>query len=260
MNRKNVKFLAIAGMMMALSCGSLLCGNGIVSYEGETGQTIVEDNAASPQATATDHCPSMEMPVLENETSVGNCLTTYTVKQVEPHGTSTEFVSHPSLLVSEYSCDVSYGETWQIIGIPQGVNTTVCHPSNLYMRARCGTCNAVSASSPALIDSDSTNCLYPVINYKTSGMIYSGFDLAGAVWDHGLAVGDRLFFSIAYQGTLADPADCQVEIPWIGTKTSDPIEINGVTFWVRVGPNRVSIRASEYISCNRVDTVFAFGA
>ena len=48
MNRKNVKFLAIAGMMMALSCGSLLCGNGIVSYEGETGQTIAEDNAVSP--------------------------------------------------------------------------------------------------------------------------------------------------------------------------------------------------------------------
>ena len=61
MNRKHVKLLALAGMMMALSCGSLLCGNGIVSYEGETdGLTSAtgdrRDHAAQPLHQCEDAC------------------------------------------------------------------------------------------------------------------------------------------------------------------------------------------------------------
>ena len=82
MNRKNVKFLAIAGMMMALSCGSLLCGNGIVSYEGETDGLT----SATAEITPLRVCASVFKPTV-SEAQKYNCLTTYTITQNDPDGT-----------------------------------------------------------------------------------------------------------------------------------------------------------------------------
>ena len=49
-----------------------------------------------------------------------------------------------------------------------------------------------------------------------------------------------------------------MQIPSSGTKLSSTVEINGVTFQLRTGKNRVSIIASQELTCSD-SIIFAFG-
>ena len=66
-----------------------------------------------------------------------------------------------------------------------------------------------------------------------------------------------------YKGIVADG---QLTVPLLGTaEWSETItysmfgtETSSVTFFVRIGPNKISVRASEVVECNNYDTMFAF--
>lgn len=82
-------------------------------------------------------------------------------------------------------------------------------------------------------------------------------------WDHNASVGAKVRFSVAYKGIVVDD---ELEVPLLGTRTwSETItysmmgaETSTVTFYVRIGPNKISVRASEVVECNNYDTMFAF--
>ena len=258
MNRKHVKFLALAGMMMALSCGSLLCGNGIVSYEGETDGLP----SATAEITPRSHCTSVEMPDLGSYTDSGqryNCFTTYEIIQKDPHGTQLEFVRNPSTTTSDHIRQCGYQESYYILGIPRAGEYN-CYPSTYYVRARCTTCNVVSFSSTMLVSGSlGTTCRYEPIEIKTTGMIYQNFDIGApnVEWQHHAEKNETIYYSIAYNGFVVDD-DVKVPGSWDFFPPKRDYTIDGVTFTVRVNSGYVAIKADETIACNDLDTAFAF--
>lgn len=257
MNRKHVKLLALAGMMMALSCGSLLCGNGIVSYEGETDGLT----SATAEITPRSHCTSVKMPVLGSyniEAQEYNCFTTYEIIQNDEHGTQLEFVRNPSTTTSDHIRQCGYQESHYILGIPRAGEYN-CYPSTYYVRARCTTCNVVSYSSTMLVSGSlGTTCEYKPVEIKTSGMIYQNFDIGApdVEWQHHADGGQTIYYSIAYNGIVADG---NIVVPrWYLSSDKKTHTIDGVTFTVRVTAGDVAIKADETIACNDLDTAFAF--
>lgn len=258
MNRKHVKFLALAGMMMALSCGSLLCGNGIVSYEGET-----EGLGVPPvEITPLSHCTSVEMPELGSYNVPGqryNCFTTYEIIQKDPHGTQLEFVRNPSTTYSDHIRQCGYQDSIYILGIPR-VGEYNCYPSTYYVRARCTTCNVVSSSATILVSGNlGSICRYEPIEIKTTGMIYQNFDIGApnVEWQHHAEKNETIYYSIAYNGFVVDD-DVKVPGSWDFFPPIRDYTIDGVTFTVRVNSGYVAIKADETIACNDLDTAFAF--
>ena len=84
----------------------------------------------------------------------------------------------------------------------------------------------------------------------------TGNDQSGNMWNHGGTSSKKIRGTIVYDG-IAENID--VDIPWLGYKTSESVTIKGVTFTLRCGPNKVSIKASSSVLCNGNTTFFAFG-
>ena len=99
--------------------------------------------------------------------------------------------------------------------------------------------------------------------YFRSEQFPTQFDLGYNELDHNASVGAKVRFSVAYKGIVVDD---ELEVPLLGTRTwSETItysmmgaETSTVTFYVRIGPNKISVRASEVVECNNYDTMFAF--
>lgn len=94
------------------------------------------------------------------------------------------------------------------------------------------------------------------ISTSINSNIYTTYDQSGNMWNHGGTSSKKIHGTIVYDG-IAENID--VDIPWLGYKTSESVTIKGVTFTLRCGPNKVSIKASSSVLCNGNTTFFAFG-
>ena len=94
------------------------------------------------------------------------------------------------------------------------------------------------------------------ISTSINSNIYTTYDQSGNMWNHGGTSSKKIRGTIVYDG-IAENID--VDIPWLGYKTSESVTIKGVTFTLRCGPNKVSIKASSSVLCNGNTTFFAFG-
>ena len=251
--------LMAALALTVVASSSLLCGNGIVSYEGEMDETGSEIAEIAPASVCTSvSMPTLVMNGVIPKIETHNCFATYEVKQDDPHGTQLEFYSNPSSSVPNYTRVVGYNETHHVLSFA-GVGEKECDPYPYYIKARCTTCNVVSPATAALInDKTIVNCRYKPLVVKNSGTIWTQFDLGapGMQWSHGQGYNTTIYYSIAYNGTVVDG---NMKVPLVYSETSDAIVIDGVSFYVRVGALDIAIRASQNVICNNLDTAFAFG-
>ena len=251
MKKKNLTALMAALALTVVASSSLLCGNGIVSYEGEMDEMEAEAETTAT-STSSEHCPTVDAPYIG---AMGEylCFAYYSIYQPNENATKVQVWANPNDRGPLFTYDIAQGETRAIIA-PARDNTSSCDlPAMYYLRAVCPTCGAASAS--VLTDYDpKVNCQYIVKDAKTSGIIPTQYDQNGNLWDHGLGSNKKLTFSLAYEGEFASG---YLVIPSLFTR-SISIELGGVTFGVRVGPNRVSVKASTPVSCNNYSTMFAF--
>ena len=111
-------------------------------------------------------------------------------------------------------------------------------------------------SFSSYFNSDLRTAQYKIVNKSTNGaIIYTSFDKSSNEWSHGGSRGEYIKGTIAYNGFARN---IEVKIPLLGTNTSDAVTIEGVTFYLRTGPNKVSLKASQQITCSNA-TIFAFG-
>ena len=104
---------------------------------------------------------------------------------------------------------------------------------------------------------DENNARYATkVKSGSESVISTKFDDSGNVWSHGGSTSKIIKGTIVY-GKHA--RNIEVSVPWIGTKTSSTVVIDGVSFQLRCGPNKVSIKASKSITCNSKNVFFAFG-
>ena len=76
------------------------------------------------------------------------------------------------------------------------------------------------------------------------------------MWYHNSSGGHRIKGTIAYGGYARN---IEVNIPSNGLNLSEYITIDNVTFQLRCGKYRVSIKASVPVTCNNANIKFAFG-
>ena len=97
---------------------------------------------------------------------------------------------------------------------------------------------------------------YKIVNKTDFGdIIATSFDQSDNIWYHNSSTNHEIKGTIAYNGYAMN---IEVNIPSSGTNLSEMITINGVSFQLRCGPNRVSIKASQSIICSN-SIIFAFG-
>ena len=95
--------------------------------------------------------------------------------------------------------------------------------------------------------------VFPYWKYSQENSIATSYDQTDHIWDHNSSNGHYIKATIEYQGVLSD---IEVKIPWIGYRTSQ-VTINGVTFYLRTGPNRCSIKAGQSnVPANQVKFMF----
>ena len=259
MKKKNLTALMAALALTVVASSSLLCGNGIVSYEGEMDETGSELAEIAPASV----CTNILYPLVENGDK-HNCFVTYKVRQRDAHGTNVEFVKSPSYTTPSYTRSVPQNGTYAILGFAEE-GEYECEPYPYYIRARCPDCQVASPTMSTLIDFvqesvevEKEDCRYKPMVVKDSGTIWTQFDQGapGMQWSHGQDYNTTIYYSIAYNGTVVDG---DMEVPLWFSKTSDAIVIDGVSFYVRVGTSDIAIRASQNVICNNLDTAFAFG-
>ncbi|MGN0317664.1 MAG: trypsin-like serine peptidase [Lachnospira sp.] len=88
----------------------------------------------------------------------------------------------------------------------------------------------------------------------TGAIISTSYDQSGNLWSHGGKTSQVIKGTIVHNG---EAKNIEVSIPWIGYKSSSSVVVGGVTFQLRTGPNRVSIKASTALTCSS-STFFAF--
>lgn len=103
------------------------------------------------------------------------------------------------------------------------------------------------------------NCIYPVANgmvlTNTTIDVPTKFDQNEFIWDHKAGNGDVIKGTVKIDDKYI--SNIEVTIPWIAYRTSS-VTLNGITIYLRTGPNRCSIRVdSAGVTATRL--VFSFG-
>ena len=92
------------------------------------------------------------------------------------------------------------------------------------------------------------------LDYGGAGYFPTSYYEDNFLWSHQSGNGHTIKGTIEYQGACSD---IEVSIPWIGWRSTS-VTLNGVTFSLRTGPNKCSIRCEQFgISVG--DAHFAFG-
>ena len=96
---------------------------------------------------------------------------------------------------------------------------------------------------------------YKIVSRNDNGDIIStSYDQADNLWQHGGNKGKTIKGTIVFNNQARN---LEVKIPLLGYKTSSEITIDGVTFQLRAGPKKVSIKASQTLTCSQ-NVFFAF--
>ena len=142
---------------------------------------------------------------------------------------------------------------------PTGSNTIVGQLEYNYFKVYNASIQSYSSvyNIANLYSTDERSANYATVGKTTYGnVIYTSYDQTSNVWEHSGSSSQYVKGTIVYNG-VARNIECN--IPILGYKYSEDVTINGVTFTLRCGPNKVSIKASSPIMCNNYLTMFAFG-
>ena len=252
MKKKQLTYLALAGAMALMACGSLLCGNSIVSYENVVGKTQTY--------STTDHCTYINSPIVEAPVR-HNALVTYSVTQVNDNTTDVKIWYNPNDRGPLITYHLEKYQSFNYIAVDSPDDeSNLCFPkTTYYIEAECPVCGASTGqrflfTNPLI---PKTIALYPVAHSKTSGVITDAyFNDPLCTWEHNGEFQEEIYYTIVFRGTVVDG---MIKVP---NEITQPItkthEVNGRTYWIRTTTTTISIRSSGYAECNAYDSCFAF--
>ncbi|MBR2967459.1 MAG: hypothetical protein IKC35_01615 [Clostridia bacterium] len=159
--------------------------------------------------------------------------------------------------------------TYKDIVFPSFVNSTECVPNFKYAKSYSSTSNNYSDYTTIAWEYLENNGEYISVNYyhdcelKVKGRfdaihfvgstVPTEYDQSSFVWEHGLAWNKWIYGTVTYNGEVSD---IEVKVPLVGYKTTT-VTVGGVSFSLRTGPNKVSIKANSTANINTFN--FAFG-
>ena len=242
---------------MVLS-GAAIGFRSIGAYAEEPGTEIFVDTAT--QETAESDPFYHEEPHFCGVDDASHyCFGVYQFRQEDPHADQIAFKYMENEQYDAFVLNATYNQIANYVVVPN-VGSVSFFPHCYVCRAYCSSCGQYSSYNDVLRSHMSGQELEFLTHRGIVGktgtytVIPTSFDQSQNTWEHGAAPTNYIFFSIAYNGEIADG---EIEIPPIFTR-SVSVTLGGVTFTVRSGPNKVSVKASEAIYCNNYNTMFAF--
>lgn len=238
--------------MALMACGSLLCGNSIVSYENVVGKTQTY--------STTDHCTYINSPIVEAPVR-HNALVTYSVTQVNDNTTDVKIWYNPNDRGPLITYHLEKYQSFNYIAVDSPDDeSNLCFPkTTYYIEAECSVCGASTGQRFLFANSaiPKMMALYPVAYSKTSGAITDAyFNDPLCTWEHNGEFQEEIYYTIVFRGTVVDG---MIKVP---NEITQPItkthEVNGRTYWIRTTTTTISIRSSGYAECNAYDSCFAF--
>lgn len=276
MKKKRITAFVMASGLMLVAGGSFLCKKAIGAYEVAFGETLMIEGGTESVDVSRSLCePSMpEVLYQKNEDMSSpvvnvytyyetyNCFVAYPIQNTDYHAKRLCFGKNNGAFNEYYFEEVGRNEIFRFIAIPSSASIPeLCQPSLYLVSAYCTDCGSKSIANAVIFNNlqyaYNGYCNYGCQISKTDGIIQSSYQ-ADSTWEHFGGTGDKIYFSIAYNGQVAEESeDLFLTIPWIGYQ-SVSVVVNGVTFSVRTGPDKISVKASTSVECNLYDTVFAF--
>jgi len=255
MTNLNKKIAAVtlgAALTVTGLFGGLMLNNSAITASAEENIETVNSEGVYPVSICT-----LGAPIYVGADYASHyCFATYGFKHYENHTYQIRFKETESYQYNAFSLTAADEETVYYVVAPS-VGSNTATPTYKVCRLYCPGCGAYSSYNKSLRSASGklTRSSANIVGKTgTTTTIPTAFDKTGTIWTHGASIGDVIVFSIAYNGTVANGS---VQVAF-GLSCADDIKINGVTFSVRTGPNKVSIKASEAVSCNAYNTMFAF--
>lgn len=268
--------LAISGVTVFAAGGALLAPAGMSVHAEESQQAEVpisahSDEGIMPTSTCTPDRP--EILYQKNNfmsESTGNeeyryfqsynCFAAYSIKNVDLHASQLMLGRNNGPFDELVIPNVRSNQIFDYVVFP--TSGQECIPYLYLVSAYCTGCHTRSAANGIMWNEYNNaykgRARFGCHGAQTSGKITTSYDQDGSIWSHGGSTGDRIYFSVAYNGVAAgDGATASVKIPWIGTRETS-ITVNGVEFSVLTGPNKVTVKASTDVVCNSYGTLFAY--
>ena len=252
MKKRNLTSLFAALVLTVVAGSSLLCGNAIVSYEDVTGDVRTELAGSSFEEPEIELMDLQSPNILWEKSSFSHHALTVCKATTKMSDTVLRFSSN-GVFYHTGSNNVWYADKSEVY-LP--VNDDG-YPFYKYA-------GIVDAVDKALIDGPyylvepftlttfSTNVTRSSSQYiPTSYGQESG--KAQNTWGHG-GNADLLLYTLVYNGEVFDGS---ISIPWIGYKYQSQTASDGTEFEVRVGPGKVSVKASQDVYLTSVNA-FAF--
>ncbi len=157
--------------------------------------------------------------------------------------------------------------TFTEICLPYYVGDNICYIQNINAKSYNSATNTYSAMATIeytqyVIDGVVKSvygypCKYKpkgILSRAIGGYIPTSYDKNHYLWSHGADTGAMIKGTVTYKDKCAD---IQVKIPWIGYNSSS-VTIEGITFDLRTGPNKCSLRCRQSGIYNG-EVGFAFG-
>ncbi len=275
----------VLSILFAL-CLLIVCSCGVVTSRAET---ISNDSASvAPLAAGNSNpvCTIYTSTSLEagkdvqltatniyyNNVSLYNTAVVY---KWSTNGYGTELALSPTNASGTYHLMGS--TTYNDIAFPQFTNSQECEPTFKYGKNYNSSTGSYSDYTTIawehevweINDAGEEELQYVQVKYahecnrivagKFEPVHYVGtavptdYDQNAFVWTHGLKTGKTIYGTVSYNGEIND---IEVTVPWIGYKTTE-VKLGGVTFSLRSGPSKVSIKASSAVSIDMFNFAYA---
>lgn len=252
---KRILALAISGVTVFAAGGALLAPARMSVYAEEAQQAEVPISAHSDEGIMPLACTYVEMPTIQvGGMNAHYCFTTYTVTQEDTHATLLEGRIGVSDRYPCYTEHLNYKQTRNIVAHSSSSDYT-CYQNNVkFIRAKCEADGVNSTYNNYLATPGHVaSAKFYANGFTTTGCLTNSYDEPGFVWDHNAKDG-IVYCSLAYQGEVVDFTVRERWWPYYPEERT----INGVTFTVICGPNKVTLKASQDVIFNEYDTMFAF--
>ncbi len=255
-SKKNFIPLALAGAM-ALGSAALCAGipartaSAAEDMQAVYTHTAPQENGIMPLSICSQKIIKPIEPLNGKEHYF---MVTYDIRQVDAHADWVYGYNGASDRSPSAYFHVTEGQTTKYCMMADRFDKTP-HPTFFVLRTYCSQCNVTSEGINVFQKGNKVTPLYMPLASKTSGTIPTAYKQGENQWDHGGNTGDTIIFEFAYNGEKRLGV---VTVPWIGYSKEFKMSFSDNTFYVRTGPDTLSIKAEKAAYCNNYNTMFAY--
>lgn len=199
---------------------------------------------------------TVEMPTFEAGIET-YCMVAYPIVNNDVHSNKVYLCSAPgasgafSLTYHENSVDGSVNnDDTRYYLVHSTTSSETCSPLYKYAKAYCATCGNYSGASYLSYVEEAR---FPSNGYTSGSTVIKTSYTTACTWTFSASVEDTCLFSLAYNGEVED-----ISKELTSSAKTYSYTLDGVKFYIQLSTTSVRIKASEIITSDNFNTMFAF--